>query len=450
MHRTLRWMACLIALAALGVACTGETVPTLSSTQARLVAPTATPDSTAAGVAAPAAVLTVGPTLEATSASLLAGTPTFTPPPVPQPMATPTSIPFDPSQVELELAEVLTGLDAPLFVTHAADGSGHLFIVEKGGVIQIAAGNELREQPFLDITDRVGSSASEQGLLGLAFHPGFGENGRFFLYYTDGNGDTVIASYLANKDRTAGDPQSEVVLLTVAQPAGNHNGGMLAFGPDGYLYAGLGDGGAANDRYENGQNRASLLGAILRIDVTDSHRYVVPGDNPFVDVAGARPEIWSYGLRNPWRFSFDRLTGDLLIGDVGQNSWEEINFQAAGSPGGENYGWPIMEGNHCFGEDECDSDGLVLPATDYPHSQGCSVTGGYVYRGRAQPSLAGAYFYGDYCTGRIWALSRGIDGQWQSVELADTDLQISSFGETEDGQVLVVDYGGSVYRVTDR
>jgi glucose/arabinose dehydrogenase len=344
---------------------------------------------------------------------------------------------------------VAGGLEAPVFVANAGDGSGRLFVLEKPGTILALVGDQ-PSQVFLDIRDRVGSTGSEQGLLGLAFHPQFAANGLLFAYYTGRNGDTVISRFQANAERTAADPASEVVLLTQEQPAANHNGGMLAFGPDGMLYAGLGDGGAAGDPWGNGQSLATVLGKIIRLDVDGGDPYAVPADNPFVGRDGARGEIWAYGLRNPWRFAFDRATGDLYIADVGQNQWEEVNVQPASGPGGENYGWNIMEASNCFRSGTCDQAGLVLPVAEYDHSQGCSVTGGYVYRGEAQPTLQGAYFYGDYCSGRIWALSQDTSGQWRASMLLDTDSQISSFGETEEGEVLVVDYGGTVYRLVDR
>lgn len=378
-------------------------------------------------------------------------TPTTTPLPSATPTSTPTSPPPPPvvSSLQVALQPLADDLDQPVFATHAADGSGRIFVLEKAGRIVALAADGSNPETFLDIKERVGSSSSEQGLLGLAFDPAFVDNGRLFVNYTDKEGDTVIARFTANAERTAADPASEAVLLTAGQPAGNHNGGILAFGPDGYLYAGLGDGGGADDRYENGQNLGTILGAVLRIDVSGD-RAVVPADNPFVGQEGARPEIWAYGLRNPWRFSFDRLTGDLWIADVGQGQWEEVNFQPAGSSGGENYGWPIMEGTHCFEAETCDQSGLVLPVADYNHELGCSVTGGYVYRGAAFPALQGVYFFGDYCSGRIWGLAPAADGAWQAVELLESDARISSFGETEDGEVLVVDYGGSLLRLSGK
>jgi glucose/arabinose dehydrogenase len=379
-------------------------------------------------------------------------TPTVTPLPTataePAPTATPPA--FDPAAVDLSLVSIAAGLDRPVFATHAGDGSGRLFVVEKAGTIVVLEEEGPQPEPFLDIRDRVGSGGNEQGLLGLAFHPQFSSNGWFFVYYTDRNGSTVISRFEANQERTLADPNGERVLLTESQPAGNHNGGMLAFGPDGKLYAGLGDGGAANDRFGNGQNLGSILGTIIRLDVDGGDPYAIPADNPFVDQADALPEIWAFGLRNPWRFSFDRATGDLYIADVGQNQWEEVNFQAAGTPGGGNYGWPIMEASRCFQTSSCDQSGLLLPVTEYDHGQGCSVTGGYVYRGQAQPDIFGAYFYGDYCTGTIWALGRDQAGQWQSSALLESNLQISSFGETESGEILVVDLNGYVYQLQTR
>lgn len=406
---------------------------------------------------------TLAPTVPPSATTGPAATlPTDTPPSTPEPAtstATPTEqIPtstataqlVDPTTLSLELEQIATGLDTPVFATHAGDGSGRLFVVEKPGRIVVLGSDGQLEGTFLDIEDRVGSGSSEQGLLGLAFHPQFVENGRLFVYYTDKNGDTVISSFEANDERSAADPASEVVLLTQEQPASNHNGGMLAFGPDGMLYAGLGDGGRAGDPWGNGQSLDTLLGKLLRIDVDDSQAVAVPAGNPFVGQEGAKGEIWAYGLRNPWRFSFDRATGDLWIGDVGQNQWEEINYQPAGSVGGENYGWDLMEGTRCYEADTCDRSGLVLPVAEYSHGDnGCSVTGGYVYRGTAEPSFQGVYFYGDYCSGRIWGLARDASGEWQNAELLDTGLQLSSFGETEDGEVLVVDLNGAVYRLVE-
>jgi len=351
----------------------------------------------------------------------------------------------------LALEKVAGGLQSPVFLTHAGDGSGRLFVLERAGTIRIFANGDLLPAPFLDIRDRVGSDGLEQGLLGLAFHPDYGANGRFFVYYTGLRGQSVLSRFAVTGDPDVADASSEAVLLTADQPAQNHNGGMIAFGPDGLLYVGLGDGGAANDRFGNGQNAGTLLGAILRLHIDTGSPYGVPGDNPFLGVPGARPELWAYGLRNPWRFSFDRATGDLYIADVGQNQYEEVHVQPAGSPGGENYGWPIMEGLHCFQRDDCSSAGLQLPVAEYDHSQGCSITGGYVYRGTATPSLRGVYLYGDYCSGRIWALSRDAQDSWVSHPLLDTGLNISSFGEDEAGEIYLLDLkGGTAYRLVNK
>lgn len=415
-----------------------EPLPVATALPASTSTPTALPSPTAEPVEAtqPAPTATDRPTAAPAPAD------------TPIPTATPAPVPVNLAELSLGLETVATGLDQPVYVTHAGDGSGRIFVLEKAGRIVALDGDGSNARTFLDISDRVGSGSSEQGLLGLAFAPNVTASGRFYVYYTDKNGDTVIARYAANADRSAADPASETILLAAPQPAANHNGGMIAFGPDGYLYAGLGDGGAANDRFGHGQNLATVLGTVIRIDVSGDGA-VAPADNPFVGQEGARPEIWAYGLRNPWRFSFDRLTGELWIADVGQNQWEEVNVQPAGSAGGENYGWPIMEGTRCFQADTCDQSGLVLPVAEYGHDQGCSVTGGYVYRGAAAPGLYGVYLYGDYCSGRIWGFAADAAGQGQNALLLSSGRQISSFGETESGEVLLVDYSGAVYRLVD-
>jgi glucose/arabinose dehydrogenase len=377
--------------------------------------------------------------------------PTDTPEPEPSPTATSTSsLGNDLANVRLELQPVVGGLDTPVGIAHAGDGSGRLFVVEKVGRIRVVRNGVLRESAFLDITGRVGASASEQGLLGLAFHPDYASNGSLFINYTNQQGNTVIARFSVSSDGARVDPSSEVILLTIAQPAGNHNGGHLAFGPDGYLYAGLGDGGGAGDQFGNGQNGSTFLGTMLRLDVDSAQPYAVPAANPFLGSASVRNEIWAIGLRNPWRFSFDRVTGDLYIADVGQNQYEEVNVQPAESAGGQNYGWPVMEGVHCFPEDRaCDQAGLTLPVVEYDHSQGCSVTGGYVYRGQEFALLEGIYVYGDYCSGRIWGLARTGGGSWRSAQLARADISLSSFGEDEAGELYVVDMGqGELFKLT--
>jgi len=363
---------------------------------------------------------------------------------VPTPAST---VAFAPEGVTLALETVVEGLAAPLFVTHAGDGSNRLFVVEKAGTIRIVADGDLLDAPFLDITDRVNSSANEQGLLGLAFAPDYRTSGFFFVNYTDSRGDTVVARYQVTADANQADPAGQFIVLQIEQPARNHNGGMVLFGPDGYLYIGTGDGGGGGDRYGNGQNPETLLGKMLRIDVTSDPQqpYVIPADNPWVTAdwhgADVRDEIWAMGLRNPWRYSFDRATGDLWIGDVGQNQFEEINYTPTASTGGLNYGWPIMEASACYNSsgDDCAEADFVLPVAEYSHRGHCSVTGGYVYRGTAFPVLQGVYLFGDYCSGAIWATWFADTGQWQTELLLESDASLSSFGEDENGELYITD-----------
>ncbi len=328
---------------------------------------------------------------------------------------------------------IVSGLDRPVDVESAYDGSGRLFIIEKYGAIRIFKDGLLFDQPFLNIDDRVNDVSNEMGLLGLAFHPDFEQNGFFYVNYTGDGGHTRISRFHATGDTA--DPASEKVLMVIDQPFPNHNGGAVIFGPDGYLYLGLGDGGAAGDPFKNGQNTASLLGKILRIDVNNGDPYSIPADNPFGN------EVWAYGLRNPWRMSFDRVTGDLWIGDVGQNQYEEIDYFPAGSPGGANFGWSIMEGLH--GYDGEAQPGLLLPAAEYSHAEGCSITGGYVYRG-SMPEWNGVYLYGDYCSGKVWGLILS-NGQWQSRVQFEAGVTITSFGEDETGELYLTSDNGSVY-----
>ena len=360
--------------------------------------------------------------------------------------ATSVSVPVPPLDTLSVGVELFTdGLEVPVGVASAGDGSMRLFLIDKPGEIRVALDGVLQEAPFLDIRGRVGYAGNEQGLLGLAFHPQFAENGFFFVNYTDLDGNTVVARFGIDAATGLGDPGSETVVLTQVQPAGNHNGGHLAFGPDGNLYIGLGDGGSAGDEFGNGQNGQTWLGSLLRLNV-DELPYSIPGDNPFLNDPAVKDEIWAIGLRNPWRYSFDAATGDLYIGDVGQNLYEEIDFQPAGSSGGQNYGWPITEGTHCYGSESCDQSGLVAPIFDYDHSLGCSVTGGYVYRGLQYRELWGTYLFGDYCGGRIWGLRATEDGGWESALLAQTGLQLSSFGVDEAGEIYLTSWGsGEVY-----
>ena len=347
-----------------------------------------------------------------------------------------------------QLEPVVTGLRGPVVIANANDD--RLFVVEQAGRIRVVVDGALVAEPFLDIADRV-ASGGERGLLGLAFPVDHATKGRFYVYYTDRQGDTVVSRFVTGPDPNRADPGSETILLTQDQPYSNHNGGQLAFGPDGYLYIGLGDGGGGGDPDGNGQDLGTFLGKLLRIDVSGD-TYTVPSDNPFVDQGGARPEIWAYGLRNPWRFGFDRTTGDLYIADVGQNALEEVNFQPAASAGGENYGWNVMEGDRCYQpRDGCDQTGVVLPVLSYPHGGdwGSSISGGYVYRGSAAPALAGRYVFADYVSGRIWTAA-AADG-WNVEPLLESGFNISTFGEDAAGELYVADHrNGTIYRFTGR
>ena len=372
------------------------------------------------------------------------------PTPTESPTSTPTQTPIPATAVEtITLGAVLEGaFDRPLYLTHAFDE--RLFVVEQAGLVRIIKDGQLLEQPFLDIRDRVGSRELEQGLLSIAFHPNYPRDDRFFVNYTDKTGDTHVSSFIVSAENLdLADAGSETILLTEKQPYPNHNGGQLQFGPDGYLYAGIGDGGSANDPLNNGQDPSTLLGTLLRLDVDFSRDvYAIPSTNPFVTDDGRRNEIWAWGLRNPWRFSFDRLTGDLFIADVGQNLWEEVNFQSYDSPGGENYGWNILEGTHCFLVTDCDNTGLELPVFEYDHQGHCSITGGYMYRGSNHLSLYGNYFLADFCSGNIWALFPETNGSWSATNVLDTEYVVSSFGEDVDGELYLLDHTqGSIYQL---
>lgn len=348
---------------------------------------------------------------------------------------------------------VYEGFNSPLFVTHAGDGSGRIFVVEQAGAILVLQDGALLPEPFLDVFDHLSQNVhqgryTEQGLLGLAFHPDFAENGQFFIHHTDLYGDNVIARYTVSADDSnRADPASRTVLLTIDQPFPDHNGGSIAFGNDGFLYAGIGDGGNPNDPNNNSQDGATLLGKILRIDV-NAETYAVPLDNPFFDTPGYLPEIWAMGVRNPWRFSFDRATGDLYIGDVGQWAIEEVSFEPSDHPGGANYGWSAWEGSQRYREEiAVDAADATMPFFEYEHSAGCSVTGGYVYRGAALPELHGVYFAGDYCSGAVWSAYRDRAGRWRTDPFMQTGFTISSFGEDEAGELYLIDYKGAIYRL---
>lgn len=401
-------------------------------------APAQTAAPTAIVVTMPAA--TPAPTAVSTAAT-------------PQPtMAEPTaeSAPTTAPTVEVQpaLQRIADGLVKPTYLTHAGDGSGLLYITEQPGRVRVWRDGQVLPTPFLDLTDRVGDRGNEQGLLSIAFSPDYTQSRRVFVNYTDTRGDTVVSGFIANADGLTADPASEWIVMRIEQPYSNHNGGQIKFGPDGMLYIGMGDGGAAGDPQNFAQNMRSLLGKMLRIDVSQSspaQPYRVPADNPNFGNS-ARPEIWAAGLRNPWRFSFDRITGDMFIADVGQNAFEEINFQPV-NQGGQNYGWKFREGFAPYAGDPGTLK-LTDPIHQYAHREGgCSVTGGYVYRGAALPSLVGAYIYGDFCSGLIWTLRPNGNGGWTNEVLFRTPYNISSFGEDEAGELYVLDRNGAVYKL---
>ncbi len=377
--------------------------------------------------------------------------PTWTPMRLLIPFAAGAALLF-PHPTTPSLLKVAGGLSQPVFLTHAPGDSARLFVVEKTGKIRIIRNGTLQRTPFLDLSDSV-STGSEQGLLGMAFSPDYPKSGRFYVSYTSprgdaGGGTSVIAGYRVSDQPDLADPASGRTLLTVDQPYSNHNGGMIAFGPDGYLYFGLGDGGSGGDPGGTGQNRADLLGSILRLDVSGAGQYTIPSTNPWAR-GEHRRELWNYGLRNPWRFSFDRQTGDLYIADVGQNAREEIDVQLAGSKGGENYGWNILEGFSCYDSGRCDPAGMSPPVLDYGHGEGCSVTGGYVYRGSSITAFRGRYFYGDYCGGwiRSFRFQNGRAEDRQEHPSLKTPGSLTSFGEDAAGELYVLTQNGNVYRL---
>jgi glucose/arabinose dehydrogenase len=347
---------------------------------------------------------------------------------------------------------VTNSLNSPVFVTASPGDTARLFVVERGGRIRVLRHDTLIATPFLDISGHI-SAGGEQGLLSLAFHPRYAQNGRFYVYFTAPSGDIRVARYVVTANPDIADSTSgDTVLAVVHQPYGNHNGGLVVFGPDGRLYAGLGDGGSGGDPDGNGQNRKALLGKILRLDVDAGTPYTIPADNPFVGDTGARGEVWLYGLRNPWRFSFDRVGGDLYVGDVGQNAWEEVDVLAAGAPGGGNYGWNEMEGKHCYAAASCPVPSLILPVLEYGHGEGCSVTGGYVSRDSTVPDLLGLYLYGDYCSG--WVRSFRYTGgratdphDWPALAVSGG---LSSFGEDARGRIYLTTLSGNLYRVVNQ
>ena len=366
----------------------------------------------------------------------------------------------------------------PVYLTHANDNSGRMFVVGQHGVIRVIKSGSVLSTPFLDISSRIGID-SERGLLGMAFPPQYANKGYFYVYYTRVDGNNQVSRFHITSNPDIANPSSEEPILTLPHPNfANHNGGQLAFGPDGFLYIGPGDGGSGGDPFGNAQNTNSLLGKLLRIDVephvavpaapgannfylpllfgnlnsSNNLPYRIPPNNPFVGQPNHRHEIWALGLRNPWRFSFDRQTGDLYIGDVGQDQMEEVDFQPASSQGGENYGWNILEGTLCYPNGPCTPPANYSPpVATYLHgandSIGCALTGGFVYRGSSYPALQGIYFYADYCSGRIWGMQKDNTG-WHSQELLHTNLNISSFGEDQAGELYILDIGGGIYRIS--
>jgi glucose/arabinose dehydrogenase len=370
-----------------------------------------------------------------------------TPAPVTARAQTPAA-PFDPAAFAFALEPVADGFERPVDVVDAGDGSGRLFVVEQEGRIEIIRDGAVVEEAFLDLTELVGC-CGERGLLSLIFHPRYAENGLFYVDYTDKNGDTQIIRYnVSADDPDRAEPASAATILSVAQPAANHNGGRLLFGADGYLYVSLGDGGGGNG--QNGQKLDTLLGKILRIDVDREENglpYAIPPDNPFAGVPDARPEIWVYGLRNPWRMAFDRATGDLWIGDVGSSIYEEIDLVPAGSGGGLNFGWNAMEGFDCRDGDDADCADFVPPISGFDRDTGCVVTGGTVYRGAAVPALTGIYLFADYCGAGFWGLGRDAAGNWITAGPILPDHRVVSFGEDAAGELYVVDLDGGISRI---
>lgn len=435
-------------------AATAQPTPTATATSQ----PTATPAPVATATslpptASPAPAATPTPAPTATAHTQI---PSPTPTSVPTATATPapTATPVQPEPlvpIRLQRAFAWSSPDEPTHLEEAPDGSGRVYVSEQDGRILELTGDPTAlkgaERVVLDIRSRVTGTGQEEGLLGFALHPGFGENGRIFIYYSAANPQRSIISEFSSLPDGLIDPGSERIVMEVAQPRQNHNGGMLAFGPDGYLYISLGDGGGGGDQDNNAQNTNNVLGSILRIDVdAPGVPYAVPPDNPFVQGGGA-PEIWAYGLRNPWRFSFDTETGDLWAADVGQNRVEEIDLIVRGG----NYGWRIKEGPDCFDASAiCGQSGLIEPVAYYRHQFGCSVTGGYVFRSERMPSLLGAYIYADFCSGIIFAF-RYVDGEAQELTfLIDTTHQFPAFGQTQDGEVYVLSHSPGIFRFIDR
>ncbi len=408
----------LLSLFVLG-ACSA--IPSLRSTETQI--PTAAPTNTPLPPTA-----TIQPTATDTA--------------TPEPTPTPADVSSFPDPEQYAWTEVVSGLTLPIGLTSAGDGSGRLFIIEQPGRILIHDGETLLDAPFLDIRDRVSTQGSEQGLLGLAFHPNYEENGTFFISYTDQNDASVISRFQVSANPDQADGESESKILTIPQPFRNHNGGQILFGPQGYLWIAIGDGGSAGDPQGNGQNLNTLLGKLLRLDV-NQEPYAIPEENPFGN------EIWAYGLRNPWRFTFDPANNDLYIADVGQAKWEEVNYLPADTPGGSNFGWKFREGNHEYAGTPPQGLSLIDPVAEYDHSLGCSVSGGVVYRGSLS-AWQGIYLYGDFCSGRVWGLLDTPEGEWLNEQLYQLDRRIAAIAQDEYGEVYLLDILGTVLKLTQK
>ena len=391
-------------------------------------------------------------------------------------------IPFILFAEEKKLSSVLIadGYKKPVFIASSPNNAKLLYIVEQAGLIKLINDGKKLSRPFFDINKRVvnpNRPGDERGLLGFAFHPNHTNNGKFYINYMDNDGNTIVSEFSTNSELRA-NHKSERIILKLKQPYGNHNGGDIQFGPDGYLYISIGDGGKAGDPLNAGQDLSSLFGKIIRIDI-EQKPYGIPKSNPFFGQKGKREEIWAWGLRNVWRFSFDKQTGDKYLADVGQNKWEEVNFEPASSKGGLNYGWRIMEANHCYDPKEnCPTEGLIKPIIEYPNDanhpafafriieelsfsetdvEGCSVTGGYVYRGQKIKSMQGQYIFGDYCSGNIWTLKvvngKAINFKNRTEEIniggGEFTTYISSFGQDSDGEIYIIDYNGGIYKLIE-
>jgi hypothetical protein len=438
----MRRLALLAAAVMLAAACGGDEGSAPSSVPPTTGAPGSSVPATTT-TAVPATTTTAADTTTTTGAPATTAPPTTTAGTSTTGATTTTTRPVTPEGVTLRLTPVADGFRQPVFVA-APPGDPRLFVVDQQGTISVIH-DDGRAVTFLDLRDLV-TFGGEQGLLGLAFHPRYPADPRFFVHYSNRSGTNVLAEHRVSAgDPDRADPESARTVLEVPQPARNHNGGMIAFGPDGFLYVALGDGGGGGDPYGNGQDPSTLLGTILRLDVDGGEPYAIPPDNPFAGGGGAA-EVWAWGLRNPWRFSFD---GDrIFIGDVGQNAWEEIDVVDR-RVGGLNFGWPVLEGTHCYAVADCDPAAFEPPVLEYPHDAGrCSVTGGYVYRGAAIPGLAGSYFYGDYCSGAISSFRIDGEGLYDARDWpALTTPSLTSFGVDGDGEMYVVSASGTVFRI---